>query len=133
MKRANINLIAKREDLIPTILYFAFEAEEGSEDNVRASLVSLLKQKAFEVDAFSAWVKNSFSHVGEEAQIEHVQYPAIYYDKAGFRVPYTFLLDANHSEALVWRWESRIFRGRLDQLSPWLERPRLAQSAYTTQ
>ena len=122
MKRANLNLIVKREDIEPMVLYYPFLAEEDSDESLRAPLLTWLEIDSFEKNIFAKWVRSSFSHVGEEAQIESLPYPVIYYDHAGFRVPYTFLFDANHAEAIAWKWERRLFRGSLKQLEAWLRK-----------
>ena len=126
MKRANLNLIVKCENIDPIVLYYPYLAEESSDKPIRAPLTKWLEMDSFDKDAFAKWIRTSFSHVGEEAQVERLPYPVIYYDHAGFRAPYSFVFDANHAEAIVWKWERRLFRGSLRQLEAWLKKERSA-------
>lgn len=128
MKRVNVNLIVKRADSEPNVLYFEQLTDAEQNERLRAALVAYLKEGELTAQAFESWVKQSFSRVGEPAEVERLEYPALYYDRAGFRVPYTFLLDANHNEAMVWKWEARVFRGSLEELTAWLTRTSKAKA-----
>ncbi len=85
-------------------------------------MLAWLKAGNLDATQFADWVRRSFSHTGEEARAERLLCPVIYYDPAGFRVPYSFVFDANHSEVLIWHWEVRVFRGQASEAHDWLMR-----------